>query len=59
MVTIVDLSHPIEDGMITYTGLPGPKIADHLSREASEILKIRFEIFCFLPSVLCLLTPDT
>ncbi len=34
MVTIVDLSHPIEDGMITYTGLPGPKITDHLSREA-------------------------
>ena len=36
MVTIVDLSHPVEDGMITYTGLPGPKIADHLSREASR-----------------------
>jgi kynurenine formamidase len=36
MATIVDLSHPIEDGMITYTGLPGPKITDHLSREASR-----------------------
>jgi len=36
MVKIVDLSHPIEDGMITYTGLPGPKITDHLSREASR-----------------------
>ena len=36
MVKIVDLSHPIEDGMITYTGLPGPKISDHLSREASR-----------------------
>ena len=36
MVTLVDLSHPIEDGMITYTGLPGPKISDHLSREASR-----------------------
>ncbi len=36
MVTIVDLSHPIENGMITYTGLPGPNITDHLSREASR-----------------------
>ena len=36
MARIVDLSHPIEDGMITYTGLPGPKITDHLSREASR-----------------------
>jgi kynurenine formamidase len=36
MEKIVDLSHPIEDGMITYTGLPGPKITDHLSREASR-----------------------
>ena len=36
MVTIVDLSHSIEDGMITYTGLPGPKITDHLTREASR-----------------------
>ena len=36
MAKIVDLSHPIEDGMITYTGLPGPKISDHLSREASQ-----------------------
>ena len=36
MAEIVDLSHPIEDGMITYTGLPGPKITDHLSRKASR-----------------------
>ena len=36
MATIVDLSHPVENGMITYTGLPGPKITDHLSREASR-----------------------
>jgi len=36
MAKIVDLSHPIEDGMITYTGLPGPNITDHLSREASR-----------------------
>ena len=30
---LVDLSHPIEDGMITYPGLPGPSITAHLSRE--------------------------
>ena len=32
----IDLSHPIEDGMITYAGLPGPVISDHLSREESR-----------------------
>ena len=36
MAKIVDLSHPIEDGMITYSGLPGPNITDHLSRKASQ-----------------------
>jgi kynurenine formamidase len=33
---IVDLSHPISDGILTYPGLPGPVISDHLSREASR-----------------------
>jgi kynurenine formamidase len=28
--------HGIEDGMITYTGLPGPVISDHMSREDSK-----------------------
>jgi len=32
----IDLSHDVEDGMITYKGLPGPKITDFLSREASR-----------------------
>src|SRR5689334_11813833 len=32
----VDLSHTIEDGMITYKGLPAPLICDHLSREQSH-----------------------
>ena len=35
MTRFVDLSHVIEDGMITYAGLPGPIIKDHLSREDS------------------------
>jgi kynurenine formamidase len=33
---IVDLSHPISDGLVTYPGLPGPVISDHLSRDASR-----------------------
>jgi kynurenine formamidase len=33
---IIDLSHPITDGLITYPGLPGPTIGDHLTREASR-----------------------
>lgn len=36
MGDIVDLSHVIEHEMITYPGLPGPRISDHLSREASR-----------------------
>jgi kynurenine formamidase len=32
----VDLSHAVEHGMITYPGLPGPEIVDHLSREQSR-----------------------
>jgi kynurenine formamidase len=33
---LVDLSHVIEHGMITYKGLPAPVIEDHLSREQSR-----------------------
>jgi arylformamidase len=36
MPTIVDLSHVLEDGTITYPGLPAPVISDHLSRETSR-----------------------
>lgn len=32
----IDLSHVVEDGMITYKGLPAPIICDYLSREASH-----------------------
>lgn len=32
---LIDLSHDIVDGMITYPGLPGPVITDHLTREES------------------------
>lgn len=33
---LVDLSHPIRAGMITYPGLPAPVIGTHLSREDSR-----------------------
>jgi len=34
--TLVDVSHAVEDGMITYRGLPAPVVCDFLSREASR-----------------------
>jgi arylformamidase len=34
--SIVDLSHTIENGLITYKGLPAPVICDYLSREDSK-----------------------
>lgn len=35
-VRLIDLSHTVEDGLITYRGLPAPVICDFLSREASR-----------------------
>ena len=35
-VTLIDLSHTVEDGLITYKGLPAPVICDYLSRQASR-----------------------
>jgi kynurenine formamidase len=32
---LIDLSHEIEHGMVTYRGLPAPSISDWLSRDAS------------------------
>ncbi|QIP11660.1 cyclase family protein [Spirosoma aureum] len=33
---LIDLSHTIEDGLVTYKGLPAPIICDYLSRETSR-----------------------
>lgn len=33
---LVDVCHSVEDGMITYKGLPAPVITDYLSREDSK-----------------------
>ena len=35
MARLIDLSHEIEHGMVTYGGMPGPAISDWLSRDAS------------------------
>jgi kynurenine formamidase len=33
---LIDVSHTLEDGMVTYKGLPAPIVCDYLSREASR-----------------------
>jgi arylformamidase len=33
---LVELSHAVRHGMITYPGLPAPEIGDHMTREASR-----------------------
>jgi len=35
-MNLIDLSHTIEDGLITYKGLPAPLICDYMSREDSR-----------------------
>ena len=35
---LVDVSHVVEHGMVTYKGLPAPLVCDFLSREASKAL---------------------
>lgn len=36
LIELIDLSHTVEAGMITYKGLPAPVITDHLSRDESR-----------------------
>lgn len=36
MAALIDLSHTIFDGLVTFKGLPAPVICDFLSREASR-----------------------
>ncbi|HVX44815.1 MAG TPA: hypothetical protein VHC49_13060 [Mycobacteriales bacterium] len=33
---LIDLSHVIEPGMVTYPGLPGPRISEYLSFKESH-----------------------
>ena len=34
--SLVDLSHTVREGLVTYPGLPAPTITSHMSREASR-----------------------
>jgi arylformamidase len=34
--SLIDVSHEVEHGMVTYKGLPAPIVCDYLSREASR-----------------------
>src|SRR5437867_5961621 len=36
MAELIDVSHIVEDGLVTYPGLPAPVVCDFLSREASR-----------------------
>lgn len=36
MARLVDLSHEIHDGLVTYPGLPEPRISTHLTRDEAE-----------------------
>jgi kynurenine formamidase len=36
MSQLIDVSHTVEDGQVTYPGLPAPLVCDFLSREASR-----------------------
>lgn len=44
---IIDLSHVIENGMVTYKGFPAPLICDYMSRERSRALYARGTEFQF------------
>ena len=46
MSTLVDVSHEIEDGLITYKGLPAPVVCDFLTREQSRSIYSEGTEFC-------------
>lgn len=41
---IVELSHRIADGMLTYPGLPGPRVSTYLARDRSALVDMTYEI---------------
>lgn len=46
MSRLIDLSHSVADGKVTYPGIPAPKICDFLSREASRAHYAEGVSFC-------------
>ena len=45
MKKLIDLSHTVEDGMVTYKGIPAPLICDFLTREASKAFYVEGTTF--------------
>ncbi|RMI29028.1 cyclase family protein [Nocardia stercoris] len=41
---VVELSHPISDGMLTCAGLPGPRVTRELSREQPSLIDMTYDI---------------
>ncbi|MGY4098943.1 cyclase family protein [Nocardia sp. R16R-3T] len=41
---VVELSHPISDGMLTSADLPGPQVTTHVAREGSALIDMTYEI---------------
>ena len=54
MTRFLDLSHSIEDGMVTYKGLPAPVLCDYLSREASRSIAGYCDVWMERPIEKCL-----
>lgn len=50
---IVDLSHRIHDGLVTYPGLPTPVITPHLTRDASRAIYAEGTTFDISVITLC------
>lgn len=46
MKKLIDLSHSVAEGKVTYQGIPAPKICDFLSREASKAYYAEGVSFC-------------
>ncbi|MET8779190.1 cyclase family protein [Nocardia sp. NPDC004654] len=42
--SVVELSHPISDGMLTYPGLPRPRITPDIPRTQSPLIDMAYEI---------------
>ncbi|MEU6191567.1 cyclase family protein [Nocardia sp. NPDC047038] len=41
---IVELSHPVSDGMLTYPGLPAPRVTTAVARDRSPLIDMAYDI---------------
>ena len=54
-MALTDLSHTVEDGLVTYRGLPAPIICDYLSREAADgadLSELSLSVLAEIPATL-------